>query len=180
MSSCFCSGRPQHRPQGSGRGLVATLSPHPTLPLGAQALAQATGRKESAIKAEYGTSGDLGSVAAASRATQKTMFAPPPLTVAGVFKAFKEIAQEEGAKSQARPLGGWRGGSPSAARPACLPACLPAGKVLPSPDSQHPFLCTLWQGGMLIKALVAARVSPPAQPGSPIPPPLPFRSARRA
>lgn len=70
-----------------------------------KALAQATGRKESAIKAEYGTSGDLGSVAAASRATQKTMFAPPPLTVAGVFKAFKEIAQAEGAKSQERKKG---------------------------------------------------------------------------
>lgn len=70
-----------------------------------KALAQATGRKESAIKDDYDSSGDLGVVAAASRATQKTMFTPPPLTIAAVFKAFKEIAAAEGAKSQERKKG---------------------------------------------------------------------------
>jgi hypothetical protein len=49
-----------------------------------QALAQATGRKETAIKSEYGQSGDLGVVACNSRGKQKTMFQPPPLTLAGV------------------------------------------------------------------------------------------------
>jgi hypothetical protein len=46
-----------------------------------KALAQATGRKEEAIRAEYGESGDLGLVAARSRAAQKQMFPSPPLTV---------------------------------------------------------------------------------------------------
>lgn len=70
-----------------------------------KALAQATGRKESAVKSEYDACGDLGSVAAASRATQRTMFTPPALSVAGVFRAFKEIAASEGQKSQVqRPL----------------------------------------------------------------------------
>lgn len=70
-----------------------------------KALAQATGRKESAIKADYDSTGDLGMVAVASRATQKTMFAPPSLTIAIVFKAFKDIAASEGAKSQDRKRG---------------------------------------------------------------------------
>ena len=51
-----------------------------------QALAQATGRKETAIKSEYGQSGDLGVVACNSRGKQKTMFQPPPLTLAGVSR----------------------------------------------------------------------------------------------
>lgn len=67
-----------------------------------KALSQATGRKESIIKSDYDSSGDLGVVAAASRATQRTMFAPPPLTISGVFKSFKEIAMAEGSKSQDR------------------------------------------------------------------------------
>lgn len=65
-----------------------------------KALAQATGRKESAIKKEYDEEGDLGVVAAASRATQKTMFQPAPLTIPGVFQAFKDIASTEGKSSQ--------------------------------------------------------------------------------
>lgn len=70
-----------------------------------KALAQATGRKESTIKSDYDDTGDLGKVATASRATQKTMFAPPPLTISGVFKAFHDIASSEGAKSQERKKG---------------------------------------------------------------------------
>ncbi len=70
-----------------------------------KALAEATGKKESTIKNDYDTIGDLGRVATAARATQRTMFAPPPLTVAGVFKAFHDIASSEGAKSQDRKKG---------------------------------------------------------------------------
>jgi DNA ligase-1 len=63
------------------------------------ALAEATGRKESAIKAEYKTEGDLGIVAQASRGTQKTMYTPPKLTVSGVLKEFRAIAKTEGKSS---------------------------------------------------------------------------------
>ena len=51
-----------------------------------QALAAATGRQESLIKKQYDESGDLGTVASAARATQRTMFQPSPLTVPGVLK----------------------------------------------------------------------------------------------
>lgn len=70
-----------------------------------QALAQATGRKEAIIKKEYEESGDLGVVAAQSRATQRTMFAQAALTIAGVFKTFKDIATAGGANSQERKRG---------------------------------------------------------------------------
>ena len=70
-----------------------------------KALSQATGRKESTIKSDYDDIGDLGKVATASRATQKTMFPPPPLTIKGVFDAFHAIASSEGAKSQERKKG---------------------------------------------------------------------------
>lgn len=58
-----------------------------------QALAQATGRKETAVKAEYGTSGDLGAVAAAARGMQRTMCPLPRLTI-------REVQ---------RHVGGWGG-----------------------------------------------------------------------
>jgi DNA ligase-1 len=61
-----------------------------------QALASATGRKEALVKKEYETSGDLGKVAVMSRSVQRTMFKPAPLTIAGVFKTFKEIAGMSG------------------------------------------------------------------------------------
>lgn len=51
-----------------------------------KALAEATGRKEAAIKKAYDDAGDLGAVAAASRGAQKLLFAPKRLTLAGVFK----------------------------------------------------------------------------------------------
>jgi DNA ligase-1 len=46
-----------------------------------KALAEATGRKEQAIKDDYNEEGDLGVVAMASRSKQKTMFQPAPLSV---------------------------------------------------------------------------------------------------
>ena len=61
-------------------------------------LAEATGRKESAIRADYKEQGDLGIVASMSRSTQKTMFAPPKLTMSGVLKEFRAIATTEGTK----------------------------------------------------------------------------------
>ncbi len=69
-----------------------------------KALAQATGRKESAIKGDLDEYGDLGVVAAQSRGRQKQMFKPKPLTVSGVLNTFKEIASSEGAKSQDRKI----------------------------------------------------------------------------
>lgn len=65
-----------------------------------KALCQATGRKESAIKADYDQTGDLGCIAATARGSQKTMFKPKPLSVRGVLKSFREIASTEGSKSQ--------------------------------------------------------------------------------
>ncbi len=70
-----------------------------------QALAAATGRKEALIKKEYEESGDLGVVAVNARSTQRTMFAPPPLTISGVFKTFKDIASTGGKDSQERKRG---------------------------------------------------------------------------
>jgi DNA ligase-1 len=67
-----------------------------------KALAQVTGRKDSAVKAEYEKAGDWGVVAVQSRATQGLMFKPAPLTVPGVFKALAEIARTSGASSQDR------------------------------------------------------------------------------
>ncbi len=52
-----------------------------------QALAAATGRQESLIRKQYDESGDLGTVASAARATQRTMFTPSPLTIPGVLKS---------------------------------------------------------------------------------------------
>ena len=49
-----------------------------------QALVEATGRSLALIKKEMETSGDIGSVAAACRGQQRTMFALSRLTVQGV------------------------------------------------------------------------------------------------
>lgn len=56
-----------------------------------QALAQATGRQESQIKQELAKEGDLGKVAAAARATQRTMFKPKALTLRDVFRCFSPV-----------------------------------------------------------------------------------------
>jgi DNA ligase-1 len=70
-----------------------------------KALAEATGRSESAVKEAYTQQGDLGIVAQQSRATQRTMFAMPILTIRGVFATLKEIAKTEGTKSSERKRG---------------------------------------------------------------------------
>ncbi|DBB17196.1 hypothetical protein WJX82_005523 [Trebouxia sp. C0006] len=70
-----------------------------------KALAAATGRQESLIRKQYDESGDLGTVASAARATQRTMFTPSPLTIPGVLKTFKEIASTEGSKSMEKKKG---------------------------------------------------------------------------
>ena len=70
-----------------------------------KALAEATGRKDESIKNDYKEAGDLGSVAMASRSTQRMMFPPPPLTVTGVLKEFRAIATTDGEKSVDRKKG---------------------------------------------------------------------------
>lgn len=82
-----------------------------------KAIAEATGRSVAQIKSDaeksgfvfllfpassrfhffpLPCSGDLGEVAQASRSNQGTLFPPPPLTIRGVFKEMKAIAQEHG------------------------------------------------------------------------------------
>ncbi len=56
-------------------------------PASAQALTEATGRSLAQLKKELETSGDIGSVAAASRGSQRTMMAPKRLTVQSVSGA---------------------------------------------------------------------------------------------
>lgn len=70
-----------------------------------KAVASATGKKDSVIKAEYEKLGDLGLVAAAARNTQKTMFPPPPLTVSFVFNTLNQIAKAAGRASQDKKKG---------------------------------------------------------------------------
>ncbi|GFR47278.1 hypothetical protein Agub_g8965 [Astrephomene gubernaculifera] len=64
-----------------------------------RALCEATGKNEASIKKAYEASGDLGVVAVGARSTQRTMFQPPPLTIASVLKSFRDIAQTAGNRS---------------------------------------------------------------------------------
>nr|XP_022318029.1 DNA ligase 1-like [Crassostrea virginica] len=61
-----------------------------------KAIAQATGRGMDKIKADAQEKGDLGLVAETSRSSQRTMFAPPKLTVPAVFTKLREIASMSG------------------------------------------------------------------------------------
>lgn len=67
-----------------------------------KALAEATGRKHAIIKAEIEKEGDLGIVAEQSRAKQKTMFAPPKLTISQVFDKLTEVAKMTGHASASK------------------------------------------------------------------------------
>lgn len=57
-----------------------------------QAIAQCTGRTLAQVKSDVAETGDVGIVAEKSRANQKLMFRPSPLTVQTVFKQLYEIA----------------------------------------------------------------------------------------
>ncbi|XP_033749004.1 LOW QUALITY PROTEIN: DNA ligase 1-like [Pecten maximus] len=61
-----------------------------------KAIAQTTGRSMDKIKADAQEKGDLGIVAESSRSNQRTMFAPPKLTIRAVFTKLKEIAVMSG------------------------------------------------------------------------------------
>lgn len=69
-----------------------------------KAIANATGRPISAIKADFEAQGDIGLVAQSSRSNQSTMFKPKRLTCVAVFKILKEIAQASGQAAVNRKL----------------------------------------------------------------------------
>ncbi|VDI27175.1 DNA ligase 1 [Mytilus galloprovincialis] len=69
-----------------------------------RAIAQATGRSVDKIKLDAQEKGDLGIVAESSRSNQRTMFAPPKLTIRDVFKKLTEIAQMSGNSAQAKKI----------------------------------------------------------------------------
>ncbi|CAE7227332.1 unnamed protein product [Rhizoctonia solani] len=70
-----------------------------------KAIGESTGRKIDAIKEELKKEGDLGLVAMNSRAMQKTLWKPKPLTLPFVFKSLLEIAQSTGHSSQNKKIG---------------------------------------------------------------------------
>ncbi|KAK2461928.1 hypothetical protein APHAL10511_006391 [Amanita phalloides] len=69
-----------------------------------KAIAESTGRSLSIIKADLKREGDLGLVAMSSKANQKTLFKPKPLTLSYVFTNLKEIAMTSGHSSQAKKV----------------------------------------------------------------------------
>ncbi|CAG2227882.1 LIG1 [Mytilus edulis] len=69
-----------------------------------RAIAQATGRSVDKIKLDAQEKGDLGIVAESSRSNQRTMFAPPKLTIRDVFKKLTEIGQMSGNSAQAKKI----------------------------------------------------------------------------
>lgn len=70
-----------------------------------KALAQGTGREMATVKAEYRKEGDIGVVALKSRAHQRLMFKPKPLTMVQVWNELNVIAKSEGSNSQTRKIG---------------------------------------------------------------------------
>ncbi|CAE6425861.1 unnamed protein product [Rhizoctonia solani] len=70
-----------------------------------KAIGESTGRKIDAIKDELKKEGDLGLVAMNSRAMQKTLLKPKPLTLPFVFKSLLEIAKSTGHASQNKKIG---------------------------------------------------------------------------
>lgn len=69
-----------------------------------KALAQATGRSVTQIKADAKSKGDLGVVAEASRNTQKTMFQPKRLTIQSVYLGLRQIAEMTGNSSMNKKI----------------------------------------------------------------------------
>ncbi|KAF8350079.1 hypothetical protein F5887DRAFT_1223719 [Amanita rubescens] len=69
-----------------------------------KAIAESTGRNLSLIKADLKKEGDLGLVAMNSKASQKTLFKPKPLTLSYVFTNLKDIAMTSGHSSQAKKV----------------------------------------------------------------------------
>lgn len=63
-----------------------------------KAIADCTGTKLQSLKTKFKEIGDIGFVAEQSKANQKTMFPPPPLTVMGVFQNMKKIGSLSGRK----------------------------------------------------------------------------------
>ncbi|XP_049879856.1 DNA ligase 1 isoform X2 [Pectinophora gossypiella] len=62
-------------------------------------IGQCTGRTLAQVKSAAQKTGDLGLVAEQARATQRTMFTPPPLKARKVFAALKEVAHMTGQAS---------------------------------------------------------------------------------
>ncbi|KAG9122124.1 hypothetical protein FRC07_001634, partial [Ceratobasidium sp. 392] len=69
-----------------------------------KAISESTGRKIDVIKDELKEEGDLGLVAMKSRAAQKTLFKPKPLTLPAVFKSLMEISKMTGNQSQQKKI----------------------------------------------------------------------------
>ena len=72
-------------------------------------IAIGTGRTMAKIKADLHGLGDIGSVAAASKSNQNTVFKPAPLTIATLFKGLVEIATASGASAVSKKIDGVRG-----------------------------------------------------------------------
>jgi len=68
------------------------------------AIAESTSRTKDKIKADYKQHGDLGLVAQESKASQKLLFQPAPLTVPFVFNKLKAIALAGGTGAQKKKV----------------------------------------------------------------------------
>ena len=69
-----------------------------------KAICESCGRSMQKLKEDHKEIGDLGEVAMRSRNTQKTLFAPKPLTIKTVHAGLKEIATTQGQGGQGRKV----------------------------------------------------------------------------
>ncbi|KAL0084780.1 ATP-dependent DNA ligase [Phycomyces blakesleeanus] len=69
-----------------------------------KAIVSSTGRNIKNIKAEYRSTGDLGTVAMNSKGSQGTLSMPKPLTVHQVFQTLKDLSQITGNQSQKKKI----------------------------------------------------------------------------
>lgn len=67
-----------------------------------QAVADATGRSRALIKQDHDVVGDLGDVAYKARIGIRTLAKPKPLTIAGVYRTLRDMAELKGAGSMQR------------------------------------------------------------------------------